>query len=1053
MNLPRFAVHRPVLTIMLCLIVIILGSVSFRRLPIDLMPDITYPTLSITTEYENASPEEVEELISRLIEEAMSAVPGVEEVTSVSAEGRSNVRVTFAWGTNLDAAANDIRDRLDRIIPRLPEDAERPRLRKFDLASFPILILGAASNLDPIQMRDIIDNQVKYRIERIPGVASLDVHGGLNREIHVNLNAEKLKALGLPIDQVLNRIEEQNINLPAGSIEQGQMDITIRTPGVYTNLDQLRNTVVAIREKAPIQLNEIATVEDAWEKVTQIVRVNGRPGIRLAVNKQSGKNTVEVATEVLKEIKRINADIPQLHITPIIDTSDYIKRSITNVGTTIFYGGALAVLVLLLFLRNIPSTAIITTTIPISIIATFTLMYFGGFTLNLMTLGGLALGVGMLVDNAIVVLENIHRLRESGEEPEAAAIEGSKEVMAAVIASTITTLVVFLPLIFVRGMAGIMFKQLSYVVSFSLACSLTVALTLVPMLASRVRRSVVPVAGDKQTRQQRLFQIVGGFFGRLEQRYGNLLSFALNHRMAVLSAAGLLLVASLLLIPLVGVELMPSLDESEVIVNAEMAMGTKLEVLGDTFQKIEGIVKKEVPEIKNTVAYIGGSSWRARGSNAGEMRIALKPVTERKRSSEQIAAALRRKLTFLPGVTVRTRAGQGLFLLRIGTSEGDKVELEVRGHDFEISDALARRVQQVVENVEGITDVKISRETGMPEELILVDRHKAADMKLTILKIAKMLQTALTGTAASYFREAGNEYMIRVKLAEMDKKDLQEILDLSLTNADGEPVILRNVVNAQPRKGPVLIQRKDQERVVYVSANISGRDMGSVLADIQKGLRNIPVPKDFGIVFGGDYEEQQRAFRELMMSFVLALVLVYMVMASLYESLRYPLVVMFSVPLAGIGVIVMLFLTHTTFNVQSFIGCIMLGGIAVNNAILLVDHINLLRRRDQMPLRAAIEEAGRRRLRPILMTATTTILAMTPLALGIGEGGEAQAPMARAIIGGLLSSSLITLVVIPTVYALFERRSLKTPAFVEQGLKRSDTTDPQGPADGIDGES
>ncbi len=1045
MNLPRFAVHRPVLTVMLCLIVIILGSVSFRRLPIDLMPDITYPTLSISTEYENASPEEVEELISRIIEEAMSAVPGVEEVTSVSAEGRSNVRVTFAWGTDLDAAASDIRDRLDRIIPRLPEDAERPRLRKFDLASFPILILGVASNLDPIQMRDIIDNQVKYRIERIPGVASLDIHGGLNREIHVNLNAEKLKALGLPIDQILSRIEEQNINLPAGSIEQGQMDITIRTPGIYTSLDQLRNTVVDIREKAPIQLKEIAAVEDAWEKVNQIVRVNGRPGIRLAVNKQSGKNTVEIASGVLKEIERINADIPQLHITAIIDTSDYIKRSITNVGTTIFYGGALAVLLLLLFLRNIPSTAIITTAIPISIVATFTLMYFGGFTLNLMTLGGLALGVGMLVDNAIVVLENIHRLRETGQGSETAAVNGSKEVMAAVIASTITTLVVFLPLIFVRGMAGIMFRQLSYVVSFSLACSLAVALTLVPMLASRVRSAVVPVAGEKPTPMRRFFQVVGGFFGRLEQAYGKLLGLALNHRVIVLSTAGLLLIASLLLIPLVGVELMPSLDESEVIVNAEMAMGTKLEVLSDTFRKIEAVVKQEVPEIKNTVSYIGGSSWRARGGNAGEIRIALKPVAERKRSSEQIAAALRRKLTSIPGVTVRTRAGQGLFLLRIGTSQGDKVELEIRGHELEISDELARRAQQVVENVEGITDAKISRETGMPEELILVDRQKAADMKLTILKIAKMLQTALTGTAASYFREAGNEYMIRVKLAEMDKKDLQEILDLSLTNADGEPVILRNVVSAQPRSGPVLIQRKDQERVVYVSANISGRDMGSVLADIKKGLRNIPVPKDFSIVFGGDYEEQQKAFRELMLSFILALVLVYMVMASLYESLRYPLVVMFSVPLAGIGVVVMLFLTNTTFNVQSFIGCIMLGGIAVNNAILLVDHINLLRRRDQMPLRAAIEEAGRRRLRPIMMTATTTILAMTPLALGIGEGGEAQAPMARAIIGGLLSSSLITLVVIPTVYALFERRSLKIPAFVEHGLKR--------PEDEISGES
>jgi HAE1 family hydrophobic/amphiphilic exporter-1 len=1053
MNLPRFAVHRPVLTVMVCLIVIILGSVSFRRLPIDLMPDITYPTLSISTDYENASPEEVEELISRLIEEAMSAVPGVEEVTSVSAEGRSNVRVTFTWGTDLDAAANDVRDRLDRVIPRLPEDAERPRLRKFDLASFPILILGVSGNLDPMQMRQIIDNQVKYRIERIPGVASLDIHGGLDREIHVNLNAEKLKALRLPIDQIMNRIEEENINLPAGSVEQGMMDVTIRTPGIYNNLDQLRNTVVAIRERAPIQLKEIAEVEDAWEKITQIVRVNGRPGIRLAVNKQSGKNTVEIASGVLKEIERINADIPHIHITPIIDTSDYIKRSITNVGTTIFYGGALAVLVLLLFLRNIPSTAIITTTIPISIIATFTLMYFGGFTLNLMTLGGLALGVGMLVDNAIVVLENIHRLRESGRGPEAAALEGSKEVVAAVITSTITTLVVFLPLIFVRGMAGIMFKQLSYVVSFSLACSLAVALTLVPMLASRVRRSVVPVAGNRETGRRGVFQVVGNFFGRLEQAYGKLLGFALNHRMVVLSAAGLLLIASLLLIPLVGVELMPSLDESEVIINAEMAMGTKLDVLGDTFKKIEDIVKQEVPEIKNTVSYIGGSGWRARGSNAGEIRIALKPVTERERSSEQITAALRRKLVFLPGVTVRTRAGQGLFLLRIGTSQGDKVELEVRGHELQISDSLARRVQQAVENVEGITDAKISRETGTPEELIHVDRQKAADMKLTILKIAKMLQTAISGTAAGYFREAGNEYMIRVKLADMDKKDLQEILDLSLTNADGEPVILRNVVSVESRKGPVLIERKDQERVVYVSANISGRDMGSVLAEIQKDLRSVPVPKDFSIIFGGDYEEQQRAFRELMMSFVLALVLVYMVMASLYESLRYPLVVMFSVPLAGIGVVVMLFLTNTTFNVQSFIGCIMLGGIAVNNAILLVDHINLLRRRDQMPLRAAIEEAGRRRLRPIMMTATTTILAMTPLALGVGEGGEAQAPMARAIIGGLLSASMITLVVIPTVYALFERRSLKIPAFVEQGLKRPGNADLQRPADGISGES
>jgi len=1028
LNIARFSIQRPVLTVMVSLIVIILGGVALSRLSIDLMPDITYPTISISTEYENASPEEVEELITRPIEEAMSAVPGVEEVTSVSADGRSSVRVTFTWGSNLDEAANDIRERLDRVIPLLPEDADRPRLRKFDLASFPILIMGVSSNLDPIQIRIIIDNQVKNRIERIPGVASLDIRGGLDREIHVNLNAEKIKALGLPIDQLLNRIIEENINLPAGTIEKGLLDVTIRTPGIYTDLDELRNTVVAIREGVPIQLREIATVEDAWEKVTRIVRINGKPGVRLSVNKQSGKNTVEVATGVLKEIERINRDIPQLHIIPIIDTSDYIKRSITNVGTTILYGGVLAVFVLLLFLRNILSTAIIAVTIPISVIATFALMYFNGFTLNLMTLGGLALGIGMLVDNAIVVLENIYRLRESGQDPQSAAVKGSQEVMAAVIASTLTTLVVFLPLIFVRGMSGIMFKQLAYVVSFSLACSLAVALTLLPMLASRVRTPVIVEKKDSPAQGHKIFHITGRVFTGLENEYKNFLRFSLNHRILILGTASLAFLGSLFLIPLVGVELMPATDESEVRVYAEMAVGTRLDLVDQSFQKIEAIVKQEVPEIKNTVAYIGGSTWRARGSNAGEMRIALQPVKKRTRSSDEIAAALRKKLIFMPGVKIRTRAGQGLFLLRMGTGGDENVQLEVRGHDLETSDALAHRVEEIVADVDGITDVRISRETGTPEELIVVDRQKAADMKLTVSKIANMLQTVLTGTSAGNYREGGNEYQIRVKIEGADKKDLQDILDLPITNADGDRVVLRNVVEVRPRRGPVLIERKDQERVTYVTANSSGRDMGSILADIRKGLQTVPVPRDFNVLFGGDYEEQQKSFRELLMSFVLALVLVYMVLASLYESLRYPFVVMFSVPLAVIGVILMLFLTHTTFNIQSYIGCIMLSGIVVNNAILLVDHINLLRRRDWLPVREAIIEAGRRRLRPIMMTATTTILAMTPLAVGIGEGGEAQAPMARAIIGGLLSASLITLVVVPSVYALFERKRLKAEA-------------------------
>jgi len=1023
MNLSLFSVRRPVFTIMAALIVIILGLVSLTRIPIDLMPDVTYPILSISSTYENASPEEVEELITRPIEEAMSAVPGVEEVTSVSAEGTSRVRVGFTWGTDLDAAANDIRDRLDRLIPRLPDDVDRPRLRKYDLASFPVLILGASSNVDPIQMRRIIDDQVKYRIERQPGVAALDVRGGLDREIHVNLLADKIKALGLPLDQIISRIKSENVSIPAGTLDHGSMEVMIRTPGEYSSLEELGNTIIAMREGVPIQLKEIAAVEDSWQKVTRITRVNSLPGVILIVYKQSGTNTVDVATGVLKEIERINQDIPQIQIIPTIDTSDYIKRSITNVSTSIIYGGALAIFVLLIFLRNIASTAVIATAIPISIIATFALMYFGGFTLNLMTLGGLALGIGMLVDNAIVVLENIYRLEESGVEAKKAAVDGSREVASAIIASTLTTLAVFLPLIFVRGMAGVMFKQLSYVVSFALACSLVVALTVVPMLASRIFRPANLNQGLKETRMRKIFRISGRIFTHMENNYKQLLHLALDHRKLCVFGAILLFAGSLALIPYVGVEYMPNTDEGEVRINAEMAVGTRLGLADEAFKKIENIVKREVPEAKSTLSRIGGTSWRSRGSHTGRLRISLKPESERSRSSEEIAAALRPKLRHIPGITIRTREGQGLFILRIGTTDMDKVQVEIRGHDLKTADALSWRVKEIVEQVDGVTDAKVSRESGTPEELIIIDRQKAADMKLTVSQIANMLQTVMSGTSAGNYREAGDEYRILVKLKDAEKVPLRDILNLTLTNAKGEQVVLRNVVKLRPQTGPVLIERKDQERIITVSANISGRDMGSILTDIRKGLRSVPEPRDFSIAFGGDYEEQQKAFNELLLSFVLALVLVYMVMASLYESLRDPFVVMFSVPLAVIGVILMLLLTNTTFNVQSFIGCIMLGGIVVNNAILLVDQMNLLHRRDGMPFREAIEEAGRRRLRPILMTAMTTILALTPLAIGLGEGGEAQAPMARAVIGGLLSSTLITLIFVPTVYSFFKPKS------------------------------
>jgi hydrophobic/amphiphilic exporter-1 (mainly G- bacteria), HAE1 family len=741
---------------------------------------------------------------------------------------------------------------------------------------------------------------------------------------------------------------------------------------------------------------------------------------------------VQVASGVLKEIEKINQDFPQIHITPIIDTSDYIKRAINNVGTSILYGGVLAVLVLLLFLRNIRSTVVVATAIPISVIATFTLMYFGGFTLNLMTLGGLALGVGMLVDSAIVVLENIFRLNEEGTPRRQAAIDGSEEVSAAIVASTLTTIVVFLPMIFARGMSGVMFKQFIFVVSFALACSLVSALTVVPMLSSLILKGASLGSDERPGFFGKLSVLSGGFLRSLEDIYMQILGYALSHRKHVLLAVFLLFGASLSLFPLVGSEFMPQADEGEVRVYAEMETGTRVDVVEKSFDIIENIVAREIPEARNTMSFIGGTPWRARGSHTGEMRISLKPESERSRSSEEIATDLRRKLSQIPGTIVRTRAGQGLMVLRMGQSNIERVTVEVRGYDLDTAEILAQRVKTLIEQVEGVTDVQLSRESGSPEETIMVDRQKAADMKVTVSQVGNTLQTILAGEEAGNFREAGREYAILVKLKEGERMDTRELLDLTVTNAEGQVVVLRNFLEVRPARGPVFIERKDQERMIAVSANTIGRDLGSITKDIQEKLKSIVVPRDFSVALGSDYEEEQKAFRELLISIILALVMVYMVMASLYESLLDPLIVMFSVPLAAIGVMLMLFLSHTTFNVQSYIGCIMLGGIVVNNAILLVDHSNLLVRRG-MEFEEAIKEAGRRRLRPILMTALTTSFALAPLALGMGEGGETQAPMARVVIGGLLSSTLITLVVVPTVYSLLKVRRAEKEALLQEG--------------------
>ncbi len=1032
MSLARGPVHRPVLTTMITLIVIVLGLVSLFRLSIDLMPEITFPTISISAQYGNVGPEEMEELVTRPIEEAVAAVQGVEEINSVSTEGQSSVRVSFGWGTDLDVAANDIRDRLDRVLGRLPEDMDRPMIRKFDLSAFPVVILGVASDLDPLDLRRIVDDQVKYRLERVPGVAAVDIWGGLTREIHVDLDADAVKALDLSTSDVLDALSRENQNIPAGTVPTGNFDVLIRTQGEYRSLDEIRNTVVATRQGAPIRISDFATVEDSWEEVTRLVRVDGKPSLRLSINKQSGSNTVEVAQAVEAEMARINRDIPQITLLPLIDTSVYIENSIHNVGRATLIGGILAVVILLLFLRNVSSTAIIATAIPISIIATFGLIYFGGFTLNLMTFGGLALGIGMLVDSAIVVLENIYRLRETGMPPEQAALQGTDEVGSAIIASTLTTVVVFLPVVFMRGLSGIYFQQLAYVVAFSLLCSLVVALTLVPMLSARFLRFRGARPGGSRRGLGRIYDASERGFLAVEAGYGRILGRALHHRRTVVLGALGLFVVSVLLVRTIGVDFMPAADEGEVRVDLEMAVGTRLEVVDRMTRSVEEIVREQVPEVQSVLTSVGGGGWRASGGHTANMRITLVPQAERSRSSEEIANALRPALAGLPGVTIRTRAGQGLWILRMGQGEGDNLSLEIRGYDLDTARELAQQVQRAVTQVPGITDARISREEGRPEEVIRIDRQKAADLGLSVSRIGDALRTAVGGTYASNFREGGKEYRIMVRLSEEDRRNLRNLLDLTVTNNRGQPVVLRNVLSTRPLDGPVRLERKDQERTVFVSANFTGRPLGSVVADVREAISTVPVPKDFSVIIGGDYEEQQKSFRELLFGLILALVLVYMVMAGQFESLRDPFVVLFSVPMALIGVVLVMILTGMPFSLNAYIGCIMLGGIIVNNAILLVDYTNLMRRRDKLPLFEAITVAGSRRLRPILMTTLTTVLGLLPLAFGMGEGGEAQAPLARVVIGGLTSSMLITLVLIPVIYSLFEERRDRKPGSGEE---------------------
>lgn len=1017
MNLPAFSVQRPVFTSMVTLIIVILGAVSFTRLQIDLLPNIELPTLTIRTDYEGASPVIMERLVTQIIEEIVATVPGVEKLTSQSSEGHSRVQVTFNWGTDIDTAAIDVQAQLEDEINELPDDISRPRVSKFDVASYPVVIMGISSPMDPVDVTRIVEEQLRFRFGRIPGVAQVDTWGAYNREVRIELEPERIKALGVPLNDILAALRNANIDLPTGKIDQGRYEVTLRAPAEFLDLEQIRNTVITSRDQGVITLRQIAEVRDTHEKRNRIIRLNGHSGLRVAIRKQPRANTVDVATGVLAEIEAINRDFPQLHVVPVINQGNFIEKSIRNVAQSVLYGSGLAVLVLLFFLRNIRSTVVITLAIPISIIATFAMIFMGGLTINLMTLGGLALGVGMMVDSSVVVLENIYRRRlENREEVDSAATNGAREVGPAILASTLTTLIIFLPIIFIKGIAGRLFQDLAVTIIFSLTCSLLVSLSVVPMLAARLLKDSSRPGPAHSWWLQRLAARTDRLFLGLDNSYKTLLRHALLHHRRVIGISLTLLVGSLLLLPYIGTEFMPPSDEGEVRISGEMEVGTRLDLVNRQTALMEEIVFPAVPERVSSVTSVtsGGRNAEARG----EIRISLPPVSQRDRSNVAIADDLRRRLAGqVPGMQIRTRAPQGQFILEriLGSDEG--ITVEVRGFDLSTLEHLTNQAAALLKEVKGITDIEVSKKAGVPQQSIMVDRDKVADLGLTARDVTETLATALAGSKAGEFRAEGQSYRILVQLKDPQQQSLDDILDLIITSPTKHAVPLRNLVHIEPSRGPALIERKDQQRLIAIRANVAGRDMGSVARDVQHALNQVVTPEGYELRLAGNVEEQQKAGRQLFTSLLLALVLVFMVLACQYESLRDPLIVMLSVPLAAIGVLATLFLTNTTLNIQSYIGCIMLGGIVVNNAILLVDQAGRLQQ-EGLPIMQAVMEAGRRRLRPILMTSLTTILALLPLAFGIGEGADAQAPMARAVVGGLLASTLITLVLIPVVFSL-----------------------------------
>ena len=1010
-SLSNVSIKRPVATAMFYLVIVTVGVVGFRYLPVDLLPEIDYPRLAVYVNYANVGPEEMETIVTDPLENALSGLPNLERQSSQSEEGRSLVFLEFARGTDISEAANDVRSALDRLRNELPQEAEPPGIWKFDPNSQEIIDISVTSTRDLQELTQLLEREIAQRFEQISGVGAIEISGGVYREVQVNLRRDRLKAAGLTAAEVQGAIERENVQLPGGNVKEGVQDLYVRTLGEYRSIEEIAGTVITNVNGNPVRVRDVAEVVDGYEDLDNLAELDGVPVVRFGIQKQSGANTVAVAERIREEVALINAARSDVELTVIGDQSEFIEQSISSVQSAALWGGLLAILVLYVFLRNGSTTFIIALSIPISVIATFGLLYFAGLTLNQMTFGGLALGIGLIVDNAIVVLENIVRQREQeGKSLKEAASVGTREVAGAIVASTLTTCVIFLPVVFMRTTSGQLFQTLALVVVFALGCSLLVALTLVPVLASKFL-SVKPKEEQKREKswfERRLLQFEDWYSGRLEG--------ALRHRRMVFGVTAALVVGAVLLWPLLPVELAPETDTDEIDVEIEMARGTNIAVAKSYLDELEAIVRPLLPEEDvKTVA------TEVRGDGDAEVEISLKPADQRTSDPNEIAANIREAVAGqIPGAEIRVQAQSGLWILRRLFSSGggnEDVEVELRGYDLDQAQQLAQEIRRRMEATEGLVEARVGRREGRPEENIRFDRARISSLGLSVEDVGRAVQTNVGGSRAGYFREGGEQFPITVRLRPEDRLTSQDLDNIAVKTPAGETIPVSTLVQREAGRGPTEINHINGQRVTYISANLEeGMTLGEAVERVRANLRDMQLPGDFSIVYGGAYREQQEAQRDFLIAILMALALVYMVMAGQFERFLDPVIVMCSVPAALIGVIPTMLITGTTLNMQSIMGLVMLIGIVVNNAIVLVDYINLMRRERGMDVQEAVVAAARLRLRPILMTTLTTVLGLLPLALGWGVGASLQASLARVVVGGLTASTLVTLLLIPTVY-------------------------------------